>query len=160
MPWQPATLLQATCGRQLSWLLALSVQWQVQQQFWLSSEGIVLPLKTCMPLHKHCATAPLLLLGCREKNFEKAQKEAKVKARKEAARHAELADNVTHDDLAAVEDVFFTEAGLESSSSQRLLVPAGQLATSSSEAAGTLRRRKDTVVLQVWRLEQRKAAAA
>ncbi|WIA16722.1 hypothetical protein OEZ85_013376 [Tetradesmus obliquus] len=77
----------------------------------------------------------------REKNFEKAQKEAKVKARKDAARLAELADNVTDDDLLAVEDVFFKEAGLEGSSSQRLLAarrPAGdeQRQSSSGSADG------------------------
>lgn len=57
----------------------------------------------------------------REKNFEKAQKEAKVKARKEAARHAELADNVTDDDLAAVEDTFLKEAGLDEAGGLRVL---------------------------------------
>jgi hypothetical protein len=80
----------------------------------------------------------LLPLSCREKNFEKAQKEAKVKARKEAARHAELADNLTDDDLAAVEDVFFKYVGLEGSSSQRLLAarrPAGDEQQQSSSGS-------------------------
>eukprot|EP00879_Flechtneria_rotunda_P022642 GHRR01023909.1.p2 GENE.GHRR01023909.1~~GHRR01023909.1.p2 ORF type:complete len:158 (+),score=72.51 GHRR01023909.1:484-957(+) len=48
----------------------------------------------------------------REKNLEKAQKEAKVKARREAARHAELADTITEEDLANIEKEFFKEAGL------------------------------------------------
>lgn len=49
----------------------------------------------------------------REKNLEKAIREAKVKARKEAARKDEVADNVTEDQLKALEDEFFkaTAAG-------------------------------------------------
>jgi hypothetical protein len=85
-----------------------------------------------------CTHAFVLLVSCREKNFEKAQKEAKVKARKEAARHAELADNVTDDDLAAVEDAFFKDAGLEGSSGQRLLAarrPAGDEQQQSSSGS-------------------------
>lgn len=57
----------------------------------------------------------------REKNLEKAQKEAKVKARKEAARQAELADNITDDDLAALEDNFFRETGLSGAPGLKLL---------------------------------------
>eukprot|EP00775_Hariotina_reticulata_P002074 gene2074-2393_t len=57
----------------------------------------------------------------REKNLEKAQKEAKVKARKEAARQAELADNITDDDLAALEDSFFRETGLAGAPGLKLL---------------------------------------
>ncbi|KAG1662467.1 hypothetical protein FOA52_009675 [Chlamydomonas sp. UWO 241] len=45
----------------------------------------------------------------REKNLEKAIKEAKVKARKEAARKDELADNVTPEQLQAIEDEFMAE---------------------------------------------------
>lgn len=43
----------------------------------------------------------------REKNLEKAIKEAKVKARKEAARKDEVADNITEEQLKALEDEFF-----------------------------------------------------
>lgn len=43
----------------------------------------------------------------REKNLEKAIKEAKVKARKEAARNSALGDNVTDADLANLEQDFF-----------------------------------------------------
>mmetsp|Transcript_37152 Transcript_37152/g.82649 ORF Transcript_37152/g.82649 Transcript_37152/m.82649 type:complete len:561 (+) Transcript_37152:351-2033(+) len=43
----------------------------------------------------------------REKNLEKAIKEAKVKAKKEAARKEELVDNFTPDALKALEDEFF-----------------------------------------------------
>eukprot|EP00798_Chlamydomonas_sp_ICE-L_P028284 gene28284-31392_t len=43
----------------------------------------------------------------REKNLEKAIKEAKVKARKEAARKDEVADNVTEEQLKALEVEFF-----------------------------------------------------
>eukprot|EP00955_Chlamydomonas_euryale_P087613 364310-Chlamydomonas_euryale.AAC.9 len=50
----------------------------------------------------------------REKNLEKAIKEAKVKARKEAARKDELADNVTPEELQKIEDDFMREtAGAE-----------------------------------------------
>lgn len=75
--------------------------------------------KSQSPAAPEPQTLPFAL--CREKNYEKAQKEAKVKARKEAARHAELADNVTDDDLAAVEDVFFKETGLEGAQGLRML---------------------------------------
>ncbi|KAF8065447.1 ODA6 [Scenedesmus sp. PABB004] len=57
----------------------------------------------------------------REKNFEKAAKEAKVKARREAARHSELPDGVTDDDLAELEDAFAAQAGLEPGPGVRLL---------------------------------------
>ena len=43
----------------------------------------------------------------REKNLEKAIKEAKVKARKEQARRDEVKDNVTEEQLKALEDEFF-----------------------------------------------------
>lgn len=72
---------------------------------------------------------------CREKNFEKAQKEAKVKARKEAARHAELADNVTDDDLAAVEDTFFSASGLERAEGLQLLAERRAAAAAQREQA-------------------------
>lgn len=40
-------------------------------------------------------------------NLEKAIKEAKVKARKEAARKDEVADNITEEQLKSLEDEFF-----------------------------------------------------
>lgn len=43
----------------------------------------------------------------REKNLEKSAKEAKAKARKEAARTGEPLDHVTEEDLAALERDFF-----------------------------------------------------
>ncbi len=43
----------------------------------------------------------------REKNLEKAIKEAKVKARKEAARKDEVQDSVTSEQLTALEEEFF-----------------------------------------------------
>jgi hypothetical protein len=48
----------------------------------------------------------------REKNLEKAQKEAKVKARKEAARKDELNDTVTDQQLQQLEADFFSATGL------------------------------------------------
>ncbi len=42
----------------------------------------------------------------REKNLEKAIKEAKVKARKEAARKDEVQDNITQEQLTALEEEF------------------------------------------------------
>jgi len=47
----------------------------------------------------------------REKNLDKAAKEAKVKARREAARAADLADGVSDQDLARLEDEFRRAAG-------------------------------------------------
>jgi hypothetical protein len=49
----------------------------------------------------------------REKNLDKAAKEAKVKARREAARAADLADNVSDQDLARLEDEFWAATGVE-----------------------------------------------
>lgn len=49
----------------------------------------------------------------REKNLEKAVKEAKAKARKEAAKKDEILDNVTGDDLKKLEEDFFSIIGAE-----------------------------------------------
>lgn len=48
----------------------------------------------------------------REKNLEKAIKEAKVKARKEQARKEEAGDSITEDQLRSLEDEFFTAVEL------------------------------------------------
>ena len=57
----------------------------------------------------------------REKNLEKAQKEAKVKARKEAARRDDLADMVSDQELREVEQEFFKTVGLEGRSGLRIV---------------------------------------
>jgi hypothetical protein len=58
------------------------------------------------------ARCPACLWPHREKNLEKAQKEAKVKARKEAARKDELNDTVTDQQLQQLEADFFSATGL------------------------------------------------
>ncbi|GMH43207.1 hypothetical protein BSKO_11129 [Bryopsis sp. KO-2023] len=49
----------------------------------------------------------------REKNLEKAVKEAKIKARKEAAKKDEMVDNVTEESLKELEDEFFKTINAE-----------------------------------------------
>ena len=48
----------------------------------------------------------------REKNLEKAIKEAKIKARKEAAKKDDVVDNVTNEDLKRLEEEFFGATGI------------------------------------------------
>jgi hypothetical protein len=87
-----------------------------------------------------CAALPSTTHAPREKNLEKAQKEAKVKARRDAARATMLADTLTDSDLAAVEDAFLkatgAPAGLELLAKRRAMVAAEE--ASSSELAGGL----------------------
>lgn len=61
----------------------------------------------------------------REKNLDKAAKEAKVKARREAARAADLADNVSDQDLAKLEDDFWEATGVQGGTRLRLAGMAG-----------------------------------
>ncbi len=56
----------------------------------------------------------------REKNLDKAAKEAKVKARREAARAADLADGVSDQDLARLEDEFWAQTGVAGGTRLRL----------------------------------------
>lgn len=59
----------------------------------------------------YCVPVPSVLI--REKNLDKAIKEAKVKARREAARKdSELADKVSDQDLAVLEEEFFKATGV------------------------------------------------
>ncbi len=74
----------------------------------------------------------------REKNLEKAAKEARVKARKEAARAADLVDNVSDADLAALEEAFMRDTGLQGAAGLQLLAEhraAAAAATAGGEGA-------------------------
>ncbi|KIZ01610.1 hypothetical protein MNEG_6355 [Monoraphidium neglectum] len=57
----------------------------------------------------------------REKNLDKAAKEAKIKARREAARAADLGAGVSDQDLADLEDEFWRATGVEGGARLRLL---------------------------------------
>lgn len=65
----------------------------------------------------------------REKNLEKAIKEAKVKARKEAARKDDVVDNITEEQLRELEDEFFKATNPEDG-------PAAQPPAPATEASG------------------------
>ncbi|GLC43800.1 Dynein [Pleodorina starrii] len=68
-------------------------------------------LSESAPSEKSAISAMLEREQTREKNLEKAIKEAKVKARKEMARKDEVTDRVTEEQLRALEDEFFKSTG-------------------------------------------------
>jgi hypothetical protein len=70
--------------------------------------------------------------------LDKAAKEAKVKARREAARAADLADNVSDQDLARLEEEFWAATGAEGGA--RLRVGGG--GSSSGGAEGKQQRQQ------------------
>ncbi|GIL65959.1 hypothetical protein Vafri_19603, partial [Volvox africanus] len=68
-------------------------------------------LSEAAPSEKSAISAMFEREQTREKNLEKAIKEAKVKARKEMARKDEVTDRVTEEQLRQLEDEFFKATG-------------------------------------------------